>query len=164
MELDGVAIIYKKDKLKLNGNPIFIDMLQNKEKINALAAPFTFTPHSKSNVEIDLLVIVTHPKSTKDEDGEKFRERQLKLLLTNLIPPEQFENKFVILGCDLNSAPVFHDKNKEPLCYKYVTDEYQFQSCYKLFSPANEEPEFTTLKKKRRRCCKKLFGLYFCQK
>jgi len=148
MNIDGVVIIYKKDKLKLQGDPIFIDMLKNEEKINALAAPLTYTPHSNSNVNIDLLVIVTHPKSTKDEDGEKLRQRQLKLLLTKLIPSKQLENRFVILGCDLNSAPVFHKQNKDPLCYSYVTNEYKFQSCYKIFSPINSEPEYTTLKKR----------------
>jgi len=150
MNLDGVVIIFKKDKLKVTSVPIFIDMTKNEEKINALAVPFTYTFKTRLNsiVNVELLVIVTHPKSTKDEEGEKLRVRQLKLLLTKLIPEEQLKNKFVILACDLNSAPTYHNQNKDPLCYSYVTNDYQFQSCYKLFSNDQNEPEFTTLKKR----------------
>jgi len=150
MNLDGVVVIFKKDKLKLSSVPIFIDMMKNEEKINALVVSLTYTfkTHNNSIVNIDLLVIVTHPKSTKDEEGEKLRVRQLKLLLTKLIPEEQLKNKFVILACDLNSTPKYHNQNKDPLCYSYLSNHYQFQSCYKLFSNDENEPEFTTIKKR----------------
>jgi len=144
MNLDGVAIIYKTDKFQRN-DVIYIDMVQNKTAINALAVPFTFKLSNGTNVE--LLVVTTHPKSSKDEKTEKLRQSQLEEVLTNLIPPKELENKFLILACDLNSAPN-NEIGYEPLCYPYLTNTYGFQSCYKSCSQTQKEPSFTTVKKR----------------
>jgi len=147
LNLDGLAIFYKKDKLTINENGIIhIDMSKNKEKINALAVPFKFKLNN--NKIIDLLVITTHPKSTKDEEGEKLRVRQMKLLLSDIIKEENLKNRFVILACDLNSTPVNHVKGYPPLCYRTLTQDYQLQSVYRLVSGNDQEPPFTTLKQR----------------
>jgi len=147
LNIDGLAIFYKEDKLKIKEDVMYIDMSKNKEKINALAIPFTFQLNNGKNV--DLLVITTHPKSTKDEDGEKLRVRQMKLLLSDIITEEKLKNKFVILACDLNSTPGTHSKGYPPLCYTSLIKDYQLESVYRLISSNDQEPSFTTLKQRQ---------------
>lgn len=86
MRNDGVAIIYKKDKFEIIGTIERIDMKQNKEKVFALAVPFRCT---QSPSKAEFLMVCTHLKSTKQKEGEELRERQIKLLFSELIKNEK---------------------------------------------------------------------------
>jgi len=132
-------------------------MSKNKEKVNALAVPFQFVLNN--NKVVELFVITVHPKSTKAKDGEDLRVRQLKLMLNDIIKEETMKNKFILMACDLNSAPVKYipikkgkevlDEAYDPSCYMYLTNDYKFLSSYRLCSGnKNIEPPFTTLKKR----------------
>ena len=138
MELDGVALIYKTDKFEKCGDPQHIGS-DNKEKVFGLGVPLKI-----KNIDQDVLFIVTHLKSTKSQEGEELRERQINLLLKELIKNDK--NLPVILCCDLNANPVQNKKGYDPLCYNSIIDKDNlgYQSVYKLANGA--EPEYTTYK------------------
>eukprot|EP01084_Bolivina_argentea_P231761 390738_1 len=144
MNYDGVAFIYNTNKFKcINENNIqYINMKKNKEKITALAVPLVFT--LKNNIQKEILFIVTHLKSTKTQQGEELRERQINLLLKELIKNEN--GLPMILCCDLNANPIKNKKGYEPLCYNSITNKNNlgFESVYKLAN--GNEPEYTTFK------------------
>ena len=141
MNNDGVAIIYKKEKFELvdEGKVQRVDMKKNEEKVMGLAVPLKIRAINES-----ILCVVTHLKSTKSEKGEQLRERQINLLLKELIKNEN--NLPVILCCDLNANPVVNKKGYDPLCYNSIVsaDNLNFSSVYKMAN--GEEPQFTTFK------------------
>jgi len=140
MPNDGVAIIYKQDKFELIGDVQKIDMKQNKEKVFALAVPLR-CKQSASNAEF--LMVCTHLKSTKAREGEELRERQIRLLFSELIKNEQ--NLPIILCADLNANPIQNRKGYDPLCYNALTNsELGFRSCYQI--ALGKEPEYTSWK------------------
>ena len=138
MDLDGVALIYKTDKFDKCGDVQQIAS-NNKEKIFGLAVPLKI-----KNIDQDALFIVTHLKSTKSQEGEELRERQINLLLKELVKNEK--NLPVILCCDLNANPVQNKKGYDPLCYNSIVnkDNLGYESVYKLAN--GSEPEYTTYK------------------
>eukprot|EP01084_Bolivina_argentea_P270082 459166_1 len=114
MDLDGVALIYNANKFKICGKIQQIDC-DNDAKIFGLAVPLKI---NKINKEI--LVVVTHLKSKKTEEGEEIREKQINLLLNELIKNEN--NLPIILCCDLNANPIQNKKGYDPLCYNSITN------------------------------------------
>ena len=139
MNLDGVAIIYKKNKFKIiNDNDIQKIDTNNEYKVFGLAIRLNVKSINK-----DILFIVTHLKSTKTLDGEKLREKQINLLLKNLIKND--DNLPIILCCDLNANPKLNKKGYQPLCYNSLTNsDLGYESVYELAN--GKEPDFTTFK------------------
>ena len=142
MPNDGIALIYKIDKFQLiNEEDVqYIDMKKNKEKVIGLSVPLKI----KTMNDREVLFVVTHLKSTKSQEGEELRERQINLLLNELVKNDK--NLPVILCCDLNANPVQNKKGYDPLCYNSITnkDNLGYESVYKLAN--GSEPEYTTWK------------------
>jgi len=140
MPNDGVAIIYKQGKFELIGDVQKIDMKQNKEKVFALAVPLVC---KQSTSHIEFLMVCTHLKSTKEQEGEELRERQIRLLFSELIKNER--NLPIIFCADLNANPIKNRNGYDPLCYNALTNsEFGFRSCYRM--ALGKEPEYTTWK------------------
>jgi len=139
MDLDGVALIYNAEKFEICGDVQQIDS-DNKEKVFGLAVPLKIN----NGINEEILFVVTHLKSTKSEQGEELRERQINLLLKELIKNDK--DLPVVLCCDLNANPIQNKKGYDPLCYTSITDKNNlgFESVYKLANGA--EPEYTTFK------------------
>ena len=142
MNLDGVAIIYKKNKFNVIGEPQYIDS-DNKEKIFGLAVTI-YAKALKQNV----LFAVTHLKSTKTEQGEQLRERQINLLLKDLIKND--DGLPMVLCCDLNANPIKNKHGYGPRTYISMTTGSNTLNLSSAYNKGNGgEPEFTTYKKRK---------------
>lgn len=140
MNNDGVLLLFKRSKFELCGDVQRIDP-DNKEKVWGLAVPLKVKAIGQ-----EVLFVVTHLKSTKSQQGEELRERQINLLLKELVRNEG--GLPVVLTCDLNANPVVNQKGYDPLCYQSLTDpdNLGYQSAYRTALGA--EPEYTTFKKR----------------
>lgn len=140
MNNDGVLLLYKSNKFTVSGNIQRIDP-ENKEKIWGLAVPLKINA-----IEQEVLFVVTHLKSTKSQEGEELRERQINLLLKELVQNEK--RLPVVLTCDLNANPVVNQKGYPALAYSSLTNPHNlgYQSVYKM--ALGDEPPYTTFKKR----------------
>eukprot|EP01083_Nonionella_stella_P223784 797171_1 len=157
MDLDGVALIYRADKFEMCGDESkavqYIDS-DNIEKVFGLAVQLKQVSNEKS-----FLCVVTHLKSTKTKEGEEWRERQINLLLTELVQND--DNVPVIVCCDLNSNPIKSQKGYDALCYNAICDGLGYESVYKLGNGV--EPEYTTLKMRESGMDKHVLDYIFIQ-
>jgi len=140
MNNDGVLLLYKEKKFSLCGDVQRINP-DNDQKIWGLAVPLKV-----SAIGQEVLFVVTHLKSTKSQEGEELRERQINLLLGELVKNDK---KLPVIVCtDLNANPVVNKKGYEPLCYRSLTNPegLAYVSIYK--QALGDEPEYTTFKKR----------------
>ena len=138
----NVAILVKSDRFRVSGEIQKIEKTKNKEKVVGLAIPLIFKQNDK-----ELMVVTTHLKSTKTDEGEQIRERQIKLLMKELIKNDN--NLPMILCCDLNGNPIQNKNGYDPLCYNAIVDEnggIGYKSIYRLVNDDDKEPEYTTWK------------------
>ena len=78
-----------------------IDKTKNEANVAALVVPLRFKQNNK-----EFIMVTTHLKSKKTEDGEKIRKKQINLLLKELISND--DNLPLILCCDLNGNPILY--------------------------------------------------------
>eukprot|EP01084_Bolivina_argentea_P079838 144725_1 len=142
MPKDGVALLYKTKTFEVAGDVQYVDMKENEESVFGLAVPLRI-----KSLNQEILLITTHLKSKKTEDGEQLRVRQINALIKREIKNEK--NLPLLLVCDLNSNPVQNKKGYDPLCYNSIVnkDNLAFESVYKLANGA--EPEYTTFKARK---------------
>jgi len=81
---DGVALFFKKDKFEIAGD---VQKVYSKELTKAFALAVPLRPKFIKNVEF--LMIVTHLKSAKTQEGEATREKQAIALFEKLIKNEK---------------------------------------------------------------------------
>ena len=119
-----------------------IDKSKNDAKVVGLVVPLKFKQNDK-----EFIVVTTHLKSKKTEDGEKIRKKQINLLLKELVQNE--DNLPLILCCDLNGNPIKNKNGYDPLCYNSIVNKDNgigYKSIYRLVSEYDREPDYTTWK------------------
>ncbi|ETO20185.1 hypothetical protein RFI_17034, partial [Reticulomyxa filosa] len=95
---DGIFLAFKKDKFEKIGSVIRIKDSENEHHVVGLALHLREKQSGKNN---EFVIVGTHLKSEKSEEGEQIRQKQVRWLLdhfSNIRLP-------IILACDLNANP-----------------------------------------------------------
>ncbi|ETO36211.1 hypothetical protein RFI_00849 [Reticulomyxa filosa] len=155
---DGIFIAFKKDKFEKVGDEIRIrddqnEVFSGKQNKKLYLCIYSYVhiriqfpfplfsslflspnsnmfafPHCHLHV-FEFLIVGTHLKSEKSEQGEKLRQKQIQYLLNRFLD----SNLPIILSCDLNANPI-------------VCKKFGFESAY--VKGQGKDPEFTTYKKR----------------
>jgi len=96
----------------------------------------------KANENMEFVIMATHLKSDKTEEGEKIRMEQVQCLFQELIDVRDIP---IILCCDLNANPEKNKNGYDPLCYEELK-KVGFESVY--VKGRKMEPVYTTFKKR----------------
>jgi len=132
-------LLLKKNRFEKIGEEIRFKDTENELHLAAMALHL----RDKTTPNVEFLLIATHLKSEKTEEGEKIRQKQMGWLLNHL----SHVNIPIILACDMNANPIKNKNGYEPLCYREVTQLFGFESVY--VKGQGREPEFTTFKKRK---------------